>query len=299
MNWEKVYAVQKMQDYILMHSEEEPDPETMARAAGYSMFHALRIFKELTGLTPGEYGRSIRLTAAAKQLRDTDRKILDVALDSGFDSHDGFTRAFFRKFRIGPKNYRNEKPPVTYFVHYPVRDYFSMKERNPMMPNKEIPIVVTAQVIERPARKLILLRSKKATDYFSYCEEMGCEWEGYFNSFAERFDNAALLELPKHMVLPGTSVIASGIEVPADFQKALPEQYDVETLPPVKMLIFRSSPYEKEEDYCTAIEAVLEAIEQYRPANYGLAFSFESAPKFNYGADMQTGARAAVPVKER
>ncbi|MGI6659693.1 MAG: hypothetical protein ACOX4N_09885 [Dethiobacteraceae bacterium] len=40
---------------------------------------------------------------------------------------------------------------------------------------RKVSPVVTVTVIERPARKLILLRSKKATDYFSYCEEKGCD----------------------------------------------------------------------------------------------------------------------------
>lgn len=37
---------------------------------------------------------------------------------------------------------------------------------------------VTVQAASAPARKLIVLRAEKATDYFSYCEEKGCAWEG-------------------------------------------------------------------------------------------------------------------------
>jgi AraC family transcriptional regulator len=74
----------------------------LANAAQYSPWHASKIFKELTGKTPFEYIRALRLSKAAIRLRDHDEKIIDVALDFLFDSHEGFTRAFPRQFGLTP-----------------------------------------------------------------------------------------------------------------------------------------------------------------------------------------------------
>lgn len=63
--------------------------------------------------------------------------------------------------------------------------------------------MITAK--ERPKRKLIYLPSRKAKDYLSYCEEIGCEWEGLLNSIPEKFDMAALLELPDFFITEGFS----------------------------------------------------------------------------------------------
>lgn len=55
------------------------------------------------------------------------------------------------------------------------------------MEKEKVSKVVTVTVVERPARKLIFLRHITATDYFSACEEAGCEWEGNFKSIPETF----------------------------------------------------------------------------------------------------------------
>jgi AraC-like DNA-binding protein len=49
----------------------------------------------------------IAVTAAAHALRSGKQKIVDVALDFVFDSHEGFTRAFAKGFGISPKKLRN------------------------------------------------------------------------------------------------------------------------------------------------------------------------------------------------
>ena len=91
---DKIIAVSKMQKYIDEHFNEEITLEDLSRAASYSRYHAVRIFKELTGRTPFEAIRTLRLTKAAQALRDSDNKVVDVALDNGFGSHDRFTKAF-------------------------------------------------------------------------------------------------------------------------------------------------------------------------------------------------------------
>ena len=69
-SWEKINAVQRMQDYINEHIAEPITLQMLAKAAGYSPWHSARIFKELTGKTPFEYIRELRLSKAAIRLRD-------------------------------------------------------------------------------------------------------------------------------------------------------------------------------------------------------------------------------------
>ena len=298
-DWDKINAVDKMQKYIVSHIDEEITMQDLSRAAGYSLWHSLRIFKELTHKTPFAYIRVLRLTKAAKKLRDSDSKVIDIALNSGFDSHDVFTRAFARQFAITPQKYRNEKPLLSYFTYHPVSEYYlyiKNNERNGDEMKDLMSGTVTVQAVKRPARKLILQRSKNATDYWSYCEEKGCEWEG-FNDVSEKFDTAAILELPTNLIKEGTSSVAAGIEVPVDYAKTLPEGYEIIELPPCTMLYFRGMPFENEEDFAKAIDIVFEAITNYTPEFYGYAFADELAPKFNFGASAKMGAKAAIPVK--
>ena len=297
---DKVNAVSRMQKRIIMNLD-DVTLDDLGAAAGYSKYYAVRIFKEAVGKTPGEYIRALRLTRAAEELRDSGGKIIDAALNSGFDSHDGFTRAFSRQFDMTPIRYSQETPPVRFFVHYPIESYYHLKDGEKAMQNEKVSRTVTVTAVKRPARKLILLRAKetKGGDYFAYCEEMGCEWEGLLNSIAEKIAPAALLTLPQNLVVSSTSDTAAGVEVPADYGKAIPDGYDIIDLPPCTMLFFNGAPYEDENDFCIAIDIVWEAVDSYNPDFYGWQAAPKLAPRFNFGAKEELGAKMAVPVKKK
>ena len=290
---DKIIAVGKMQKYIDTHFDQEITLEGLSRAANYSKYHASRIFKELTGKTPFETVRSMRLTNAAQTLRDSVCKIVDIALSSGFDSHDGFTRAFSRQFDITPQKYSRETPAVPYFIHYPIEAYYLLKDGTKIMSEKPNSRVMTVTAVQRPARKLILVRSVHATEYFSFCEEVGCDWEGTFNSISEKFDTSALLTLPQNLVESGTGNIAFGVEVPFGYHKPIPLGCDVIELPPCTMLYFQGAPFD---DFREAIGTLWEIMDTYDPTQYGWHYAPDLAPYFNFGTTANGSAKMARPV---
>jgi len=295
---EKVKAVSNMQKYIIEHLDENITLDEIANVAGYSKYHALRIFKEMTGRTLYETIRALKLTKAAQTLIFNNEKVVDVAMSNGFDSHDEFTRAFYRQFGITPQKYRKETPPINWFVHYPIEDYYILKEGGKKMPmlNEKVSRTVTVSVVERPARKLIYLRHN-GTDYFSGCEEVGCDWEGFYNSIPEKFDTAAGGRLPKFLILPDTNGMAFFVEVPLDYSKPVPKEYEIADLPPCTYLYFNGMPFEDPNDFSIAIGILNEAIENYPFEKFGWEISDEG-PYLGMGAKPETGARAAVPVRK-
>lgn len=54
-------------------------------------------------MTPREYVRKVILTDTAKELLTTDDNIIDIALNSGYETHEGFTRAFKKHFHTSPE----------------------------------------------------------------------------------------------------------------------------------------------------------------------------------------------------
>ena len=68
-SWEKINAVQRMQDFIEENLNAPITLYMLSKAAGYSPWHSARIFKELTGKTPFEYIRYLRLSRAAVALQ--------------------------------------------------------------------------------------------------------------------------------------------------------------------------------------------------------------------------------------
>jgi len=88
------------------HPESDHGLESLAREARLSRYHFLRVFQQLTGLTPHQYLRRTRLRCAATRLIVESAPILDIALDSGFGDVSNFNHAFRAEFGLSPRSYR-------------------------------------------------------------------------------------------------------------------------------------------------------------------------------------------------
>ncbi|MEU5456537.1 AraC family transcriptional regulator [Streptomyces globisporus] len=89
--------------HIEAHLGERIEAADLARIAMTSEYHFRRMFSALAGLPLSEYIRRRRMTVAgAEVLGDRDRSLLDVAMRYGYDTGEGFARAFRAVHGIGP-----------------------------------------------------------------------------------------------------------------------------------------------------------------------------------------------------
>jgi AraC family transcriptional regulator len=88
----------------------------VAQETAFSKYHFHRIFLAVTGNTIADYIRRRRLTNAAFELVESDKKIIDIALDHCFETPESFSRAFRRMYGVTPKKYRDQKP-FTVYLH--------------------------------------------------------------------------------------------------------------------------------------------------------------------------------------
>ena len=292
---EVILAVRRMQEYIDMHLSESITLTQLSRAAGYSPWHSERLFKEYIGKAPFDYIRALRLTKAALVLRDSKSKVIDVAFDFVFDSHEGFTKAFSREFGLPPKRYSQSAPPIQLFMPYPANDYRRTKFKgdNAMQENKKLsPVFV--QVIERPERKALVKRGIKADEYFAYCEEVGCEVWGLLTSVKEALYEPIGMWLPVSM-RNGASEYIQGVELPLDYSKPVPEGYELTEFPPCKMMVFQGPPY-NDDDFEDAITELWEFINSFDPKLYGYEWAPSDGPRFQLAPMGYRGYIEAIPV---
>lgn len=78
----------------------------LAADAGQSPFHYLRTFEQLAGVTPHQFILRTRLRHAAGRLVTEEARVIDVALDAGFNDVSTFNRAFRTEFGVAPRAYR-------------------------------------------------------------------------------------------------------------------------------------------------------------------------------------------------
>ncbi|HNT74425.1 MAG TPA: AraC family transcriptional regulator [Anaerolineae bacterium] len=80
----------------------------VAAAVAYSLYHFCRTFKAWTHFTPYDYLMRRRVSEAARELLDSDRKIIDIALDYQFNAPETFSRAFKRVLGMQPNQWRKQ-----------------------------------------------------------------------------------------------------------------------------------------------------------------------------------------------
>ena len=78
----------------------------VANLCGFSESHFMKLFKELTSMSFTAYLVNYRLELSAKQLLETNQKIIDIATNCGFNNHSYFTRSFLKKYGLTPAKYR-------------------------------------------------------------------------------------------------------------------------------------------------------------------------------------------------
>lgn len=258
----RIIAVQKMQEFIEAHLDEEITLAALGGISTYSPWHAYRLFKEYTGLSPADYIRRLRLSKSAMRLKKENTKIIDIAFALGFGSIDGYTRAFFREFGCNPSEYAKNPVPISLFIPYGVKFKY-MKEDKKMDVRS-----VFVQAVKKPNRKVIMKRGKHADNYWDYCQEVGCDVWGILCSMDSFSGEPVCLWLPDKYKTPDSSTYVQGVEVPCSYDGIIPDGFDVIQLPEAEYLMFQGEPFE-EECFGEAITAVQQAMDQYKPETIG------------------------------
>ena len=110
--------IRKMAEWIDKHIAVPGKLTDMARAVGYSPTYCSTRFHWYTGLTLREYAMQRRLYCAAIAIRDSEERLIDIALECGYSSHQALTAAFRRAYGLSPEEYRRENRLIR--LHLPI-----------------------------------------------------------------------------------------------------------------------------------------------------------------------------------
>lgn len=108
MNDSKTYAqrFEQVFVYIERHLDEPLSVERLSRVAYFSKFHFHRQFSLHAGIGVSAFVRLLRLKRASHQLVFSPKRIIDIALETGFESPEAFARAFRQAFGQSPSQFR-------------------------------------------------------------------------------------------------------------------------------------------------------------------------------------------------
>lgn len=177
--------------YIEEHLDEKIDYGVLADLVGYSIFYFHRIFTMLFEMTVGEYVRYRRLSEAAKVIQRTKRSVLDIALQYGYQTPEGFFKAFKQFHGCSPIEMRKKKVDGRYVA---VLSTKGMVEGHP----------IYYTVKELPAIHLALKDQIFLNDNSSFIQDI----QKYWQQLADSEEYTSLLKSSHNVIFKNAECIA-------------------------------------------------------------------------------------------
>ena len=103
------YKLRQITDWLADHVAEEFNLERLAAQSGLSKFYFNRLFKGAVGVSPSHYHIALRMAEAKRQLRETKKSVVAVALDVGYANPSHFAQLFRRETGLSPSDYRRQR----------------------------------------------------------------------------------------------------------------------------------------------------------------------------------------------
>lgn len=296
--WQKQIQafVDEIDQCIKSHDDEALTLSVLSRRLGYSEFYTTRKFKEISGMPFRDYLRHRKLAFALKEIRDSEKGIMDIAFDYGFSSHEAFTRAFKGTYGVTPSEYRkNPKPVVLRTKINPFDRYFFGLEEIGMMKSAGD---VKIYFVTIPAHKFLHIKNYVSNGYWDFWQKQSlipgqdcatiC---GLLDSIKGKLDddggseaNSGSGQLMAYRNDPNGRLCDWGIlrtecygaRLPADFEGELPPQMFLADIPEAEYLVFEHGPFDYEQEKSSVEEKVERAMADFDFS--GTGYCYDTAP---------------------
>ncbi len=256
--------IQKMIDWIEINIENKPSLLDMSWEIGYSPSYCSFLFHQVTGITLKSYMVGRRLCHATLELRDTNTRILDIAVRYGYSSHEALTRAFVTAYGLTPIAYRNSPRPIKLSIKQNVifpDDYINIGG-NRMSSIKEVNI----RFEYIPAHKYIGIWDIRVNNYGDFWKYHDCD---EVCGIIESMRNVAHEIVGPHMAgwyyENEKKGYFYGFGVPADYNGEIPTGFEVKEFPASTYMVFFHPPFEYLPDNNEVMNLVEKLAWDYNP----------------------------------
>ena len=252
----------------------------LSRRLGYSEFYTTRKFKEITGMQFRDYLRHRKLAFALKEIRDSEKNILDIAFNYGFSSHEAFTRAFKGAYGITPSEYRKTPKPVVLRTKInPFDRYFLGFGEIGMMKSTDD---IKTYFVSIPAHKFLHIKNYESNGYWDFWQKQnlipGQDYEticGLLDSIKGKLDDdggsesnsgggqiMAYINDPEGRLcdwgIPRTECY--GVRLPFDYKGEVPPQMLMLDVPEAEYIVFEHGPFNYEQENRSVEEKIERAM---------------------------------------
>ena len=270
-------------------NNEEITLKRISDSLGYSEFYVSRRFKEISGMQFRDYLRYRRLAFALKDVRDTDKSLLDIALDYGFSSHEAFTRAFKEAYGIAPSEYRQKPVPVVMRTIIKPFDCYLLGIGGTGMAKSTDDIKIYFVTI--PAHKFLHIRNYESIGYWDFWQKQSlipgqdCDTIcGLLDSIKGKLDDLggdehdsgsgqimAFVNEPTGRICSWGIPLAEcyGLRLPMDYDGEVPSQMQLMDVPEDEYIVFEHGPFDFETENSIVEAEIEKAMKEFDYASSG------------------------------
>ena len=302
---------------IKAHTDEAVTLKRLSHKLGYSEYYVSRKFKEISGMQFRDYLRYRRLAFALKEIRDTEKGLLEIALNYGFSSHEAFTRAFKEAYGITPSEYRRHPVPVMLrTIIKPFDCYLLGIGENDMERSAED---VKIYFVTIPTHKFLHIKNYESIGYWDFWQKQSlipgqdCQTicsllngiQGKLDDMGESEPNSGSGQIMAYINEP-TGRICSwgiplaecyGVRLPMDYDGEVPEQMLLIDVPEAEYIVFEHGPFDFETENA-AVEAKIEqAMKEFDYAQSGYEPDTAQGRVFYFYHDCERFWKYVRPVK--
>ncbi|MCI9553044.1 MAG: helix-turn-helix transcriptional regulator [Acutalibacter sp.] len=273
-------TVQKMIDWLEAHLTSESLLGEMSRQVGYSPYYCSTLFHRVAGVTIKGYVAGRRLALAALDLRNSQKRVIDIAVEYGFSSQEALTRAFRGAFGCTPAAYRKNPTPIplrmSKEVFHPAH-YAELYQGGGTMSMENLKEArVRMEYI--PAHKYMGIWEDRAGDYDEFWQYQDCDQVcGMIESMRNESHPVVTCHTAGWRWVRGERKYFYGMGVPEDYSGPVPKGFEIKSFPGSYYLVFYHPPFSYMEDNGEVMRRVEELAWNYDLAGKGL-----SDPLLNY-----------------
>lgn len=281
--------VDEIDNSIKDYQDEALTLRALSRTLGYSEFYTTKKFKEISGMQLRDYLRHRKLAFALKEVRDSEKKLLDIALSYGFSSHESFTRAFKSTYGVTPSEYRKNPNPVVLRTKIkPFDRYFLGLGEIGMMKSIED---VKVYFITIPAHKFLYIKNYESNGYWDFWQKQslipGQDYDticGLLDSIKGKLDDnggneancrsgqimAYISDLDGRLCDWGFPRSECwGVRLPLDYKGNVPPQMFLEDIPGAEYIVFEHGTFDYEQENRSIEEKIEKAMATFDFSNTG------------------------------
>lgn len=284
---------------------------------GYSEFYVSRKFKEIAGMTLKEYLNGRKLAFALKEVRDTQKGFLDIALDCGFSSQEAFTRAFGKAYGVTPGAYR--KKPVPVVLRTVIRPFDCYLTGTGGMNTETTEHEIKTYFVTIPAHKFLHIRNYESIGYWDFWEKQSripgqdCETIcGLLAGIPNKLDDMggddinsgsgqvmAYINEPEGRLCSWGIPLAEayGVRLPLNYDGPVPEQMQLMDVPEGEYLVFEHGPFSFQNENAQVEAAIERAMKAFDYEKSGYALDLTQGRVFYFFHDEKRFWKYVRPVK--